>query len=95
MVENDRVIDDDDFVEIAKISRVTSQRLRRSGKGPRYMRIGGSQIRYMLSDVMAWLAAQVETKVPEPTEEERALRFARAAKSAQTRRANAAKKAGE
>jgi excisionase family DNA binding protein len=44
-----------EVAERLQVSRATLERLRASGKGPRFIKIGVS-IRYPLSDLEAWLS---------------------------------------
>lgn len=51
-------IDENGFCHRCGVSKSTAQRLRQSGDGPRFVKLGKgrtSAVRYRLSDVEAWL----------------------------------------
>ena len=48
----------DEAAELLKLSVRTLERLRVSGRGPKFMRLGHS-IRYRIDHVEAWLASRV------------------------------------
>lgn len=46
------------FAKLADYHEVHCRRLRKQGKGPPYLRLRPTLIRYRLADVLAWLAAR-------------------------------------
>lgn len=55
IVEHRRVISEAWAAELAGVSPVHFRRLRRQGKGPRFVRLGERRLGYRLSDVVAWI----------------------------------------
>lgn len=55
--EDDRYLSEDEFCEQFKIAPRTAQRWRRTGAGPKWVRIGLRRICYNQADCRAWVAA--------------------------------------
>jgi excisionase family DNA binding protein len=53
----DTFLTEEETAKLLKIKRFTLSKLRREGKGPSHLRIGGS-IRYNIKDVLAWTEQQ-------------------------------------
>jgi excisionase family DNA binding protein len=54
----------DEAAELLKLSVRTMERLRTSGRGPKFMRLGNS-IRYRIDHVEAWLASRLRGSTSE------------------------------
>ena len=55
IVEHRRVISEALAAELASVSLVHFRRLRRRGKGPRFVRLGERRLGYRLGDVFDWI----------------------------------------
>jgi predicted DNA-binding transcriptional regulator AlpA len=53
-----RYLSEHEVSELTGISIKTLQRWRLAGKGPKFRKLGGRSVRYLVSDIEAWLQAQ-------------------------------------
>jgi hypothetical protein len=56
---------DDEFCAFAGITKQQSAQLRYLGKGPRFIRVTGRQIRYAWSDIEEWCAVRTVSRSDE------------------------------
>ena len=56
---------DQDFCQFAGLTRQQSAQLRYLGKGPRFIRVTGRQIRYDWSEIEAWCEARTVSRSDE------------------------------
>lgn len=54
--------------ELLRLSPRTLERLRGSGLGPKFARMGNKSVRYRIEDVEAWVASRVVTSTSEQLE---------------------------
>jgi len=57
-----RVATEREAARITSLSRLTLQRYRRSGAGPKFIRLGVRRIGYRLSDLEAWMEERAEKR---------------------------------
>jgi predicted DNA-binding transcriptional regulator AlpA len=55
----DRCIGERQLAELTNLTAQTLRRWRCEGKGPRFLRLGGA-VKYRMSDVESWLAANTQ-----------------------------------
>lgn len=60
-----KVLDTPEFADLLKIAQVTARKWRLSGKGPPFVKVGAN-VRYLRSDIEAWLAARTVASTSEP-----------------------------
>jgi predicted DNA-binding transcriptional regulator AlpA len=56
---------DDEFCEYAGITKGHSAQLRYTGKGPKYVKITGRQVRYRWPDIEAWIESRTRSRTAE------------------------------
>lgn len=61
VIEPDEFLSDAQMCELLGITLRTSGRWRAEGRGPRFIRIGGSRVRYRRADLDAWISERTFT----------------------------------
>ncbi|MBF6144229.1 helix-turn-helix transcriptional regulator [Nocardia nova] len=60
-MERRKLATDEEFCEFAGISRGQSAQLRYTGRGPKFVKVTGRQVRYRWEDIEAWVDSQSRT----------------------------------